>query len=80
MVALCTGKPHHLQPVVKAESQLLPENYGCLATDAPRTVSEWTCAALHVGIILVWALPSPLSALPRLKCLVKAKRSIFECI
>lgn len=65
----CPGKPHPLQPVVKAESQLLPGRHGCLPTDAPRTVSEWICAALHVAIILVWALPSPFSALPQLKSL-----------
>lgn len=69
----CTGKPHHLRPVVKAESQLFPERYGHLPTEAPRTISEWTCAALHAAIILVWALPSPLSALPRLKCLSRPK-------
>ena len=79
MVALCTGKPHHLQPVVKAESQLLPGRHGCLPTDAPRTISEWICAALHVAIILVWALPSPFSALPQLKCLSRPK-GLYLCV
>ena len=69
----CTGKSHPLQPIVKAESQLLPERHGRLPTDAQRTVSEWTCAALHVAIILVWALPSLLSALLQLKCLPRPK-------